>query len=94
MAWQHAGLDKFADLDKTRTGIYLGGGEGPFDFDNFATAAVGCLGRRPRATSTCRKWAELAYQQLDADRELEQEPTWPSGHIAGQFGLEGPASTR
>src|SRR5512137_2768952 len=32
MAWQHAGLDKFAGLDKTRTGVYLGCGEGPFDF--------------------------------------------------------------
>jgi 3-oxoacyl-[acyl-carrier-protein] synthase II len=89
LAWEHAGLDKFAGLDKTRTGVYLGCGEGPFDFDHFIVTvmeawdpAIGNL--------AIPKWTEIAYEQFESSRELEQEPNMASGHIAQLFGLEGP----
>ena len=40
IAWDSSGFEKAAKLDKTRIGVYLGGGEGPMDFDNFTAAAV------------------------------------------------------
>ena len=39
LAWADSKLDGVTTLDKTLGGVYLGGGEGPMDFDNFATAA-------------------------------------------------------
>lgn len=89
MAWQHAGLDKFAALDKTRTGVYLGCGEGPFDFDHFTTVAMGSWDVA-RNDLDMAKWTQIAYEQFEPTRELEQEPNMASGHIAALFGLEGP----
>jgi 3-oxoacyl-[acyl-carrier-protein] synthase II len=89
MAWQHAGLDKFAGLDKTRTGVYLGCGEGPFDFDHFTTVALGSWDVAKNDLDMA-KWTQIAYQQFEPTRELEQEPNMASGHIAALFGLEGP----
>src|SRR5262245_47889091 len=40
-AWADAGLDKATNLDRSSIGIYLGGGEGPIDFENFTAAAIG-----------------------------------------------------
>ncbi len=88
-AWQHAGLDRFAGLDKTRTGVYLGCGEGPFDFDHFVTIALGSWDAS-KADLDMAKWTEIAYKEFDSTRELEQEPNMASGHIAALFGLEGP----
>lgn len=94
IAWSNAGLDQCATLDPTRVGIYLGGGEGPIDFDNFAAAAV--QGWDPTANGgrgdlNAVKWAELAAQRLDATREFEQDPNMAAGHIACQFNAQGPA---
>jgi 3-oxoacyl-[acyl-carrier-protein] synthase II len=93
MAWTSAGLDKSAGLDPTRTGIYLGGGEGPIDFFNFAEAAVKGWDRAAnngRGDLDARKWAEVAEQRLDATREFEQDPNMAAGHIACQFNVQGP----
>ena len=89
MAWQHAGLDKVADLDKTRTGVYLGCGEGPFDFDHFVLTAIGAWDTA-RNDLDMAKWTEIAYREFQPASELEQEPNMASGHIAALFGLEGP----
>lgn len=89
MAWMHAGLDGFAALDKTRTGVYLGAGEGPFDFDHFIKTALGAWDPE-KAELNIPKWTDIAYQQFECTRELEQEPNMAAGHIASLFGLEGP----
>lgn len=93
IAWKSAGLDQCSNLDPTRTGIYLGGGEGPIDFFNFAEAAVKAWNREANNgkgdLDSC-KWAEVAAQRLDAVRELEQDPNMAAGHIACQFNAQGP----
>lgn len=93
MAWKNAGLTATNGLDRTRVGIYLGGGEGPIDFYNFAEAAVrgwDPAGGGGRGDLDAAKWAEVAYQKLDALRELEQDPNMAAGHIACLFGVQGP----
>ncbi len=93
MAWASAGLDKFTGLDPTRTGVYLGGGEGPIDFFNFVEAAVkgwDSAANNGRGDLNACKWAEVAEQRLDAVREFEQDPNMAAGHIACQFNAQGP----
>jgi len=91
MAWNSAGLDQALALDPTRVGIYLGGGEGPIDFEPFVAAAVGGWrsGEAGAALDTVR-WAELALNGLDATREFEQDPNMAAGHLAVQFNAAGP----
>jgi len=93
IAWNHARLDETPSLDRTRVGIYLGGGEGPIDFDNFAAAAV--AGWDPEANGgrgdlDARKWVDVAKQRLTAVREFEQDPNMAAGHIACLFKTQGP----
>ncbi len=91
-AWGKAGLSGFAALDRTRVGIYLGGGEGPIDFSPFAAAALaGCHADtgEPTPLDTVR-WAQTAMEGLDATNELEQDPNMAAGHLAVQFNVQGP----
>ncbi|MCK6456745.1 MAG: beta-ketoacyl-[acyl-carrier-protein] synthase family protein [Phycisphaerae bacterium] len=89
LAWDSAALGKTNGLDRTRVGIYLGGGEGPLDFENFAAAAVnGWVYEQD--TLDAQRWAEVAYERLDRVRELEQDPNMAAAHIAQLFGVEGP----
>ena len=93
IAWDHAGMPASKDLDPTRVGIYLGGGEGPIDFDNFVDAAVEgweAEANDGKGDLDARKWAEVASVRLDAVRELEQDPNMAAGHIACQFNAQGP----
>lgn len=89
LAWTYAGLDKYTALDKTRMGVYLGAGEGPFDFDHFVLTAIGAWDIAKNELDI-GKWTDIAYQQFESTRELEQEPNMAAGHIASLFGLEGP----
>ncbi len=86
-AWEHAGIA--AAIDKTRVGVYLGGGEGPMDFDNFAAAAVEGWNYADNDLDT-RRWADVAYKRLEKICEAEQDPNMAAGHIAAMFGVEGP----
>lgn len=93
IAWENAGLVGCDALDPNRVGVYLGGGEGPIDFDNFVAAAV--RGWDPAANGgrgdlDTRVWAEVAASRLDATRELEQDPNMAVGHIACHFNAQGP----
>jgi 3-oxoacyl-[acyl-carrier-protein] synthase II len=90
IAWNSAGLDAFADLDKTHAGIYLGGGEGPLDFDNFAKAAIEGWDYEKNDLDT-QRWAEVAATCLKDVTEAEQDPNMAAGHISNLFGLEGPS---
>ena len=92
MAWRDAALPACTTLDPTRVGVYLGGGEGPLDFQPFAAAALaGCRNEQGETTplDTVR-WAETALRRLTAVNELEQDPNMAGGHIAVQFNAQGP----
>ncbi|MCG8406039.1 MAG: beta-ketoacyl-[acyl-carrier-protein] synthase family protein [Phycisphaerales bacterium] len=89
LAWTDSNLEGAADLDKTRVGVYLGGGEGPMDFDNFTAAAVEGWNYEDNDLDATR-WADVASTQLQMTTEAEQDPNMAAGHIAQLFGVEGP----
>ncbi len=89
MAWDSAGLDRAGGIDPTRVGIYLGGGEGPIDFDNFVAAALAGMSGGVRDLDA-KRWAEVASERLDAVREFEQDPNMAAGHMACLFNVQGP----
>jgi 3-oxoacyl-[acyl-carrier-protein] synthase II len=92
-AWKQAGLANAAHLDRTRVGIYLGGGEGPIDFEPFSEAAVaGCRNEQgePTPLNTVR-WAQTALGRLTPSHEMEQEPNMAAGHMAVHFQVQGPS---
>ena len=88
-AWRQAGLDGDDGLDCSEVGIYMGAGEGPLDFDNFAAAAVRGWDYQADALDTV-KWAEVAYEVLSATTEFEQDPNMAVGHLASLFDARGP----
>jgi 3-oxoacyl-[acyl-carrier-protein] synthase II len=98
-AWRQAGLPIPLPADPKnagqpvpspdRVGIYLGAGEGPIDFDNFIAAAVKGWNAGDKKMDW-RRWAEVAFQQMDSARELEQEPNMPGVHLAQLFRVRGP----
>ncbi len=87
-AWEYAGFDSTPPKDMTRVGIYLGGGEGPLDFTNFAAAAV--CGWKDGDLDTV-EWARVAQERFDGMRELEQEPNLAASHIAVLLKAQGPS---
>ncbi len=92
-AWEQAGLANWTSLIPARVGVYLGGGEGPVDFANFAEAAV--TGWESGASKGLGKldaaaWGEVAMRKLNRDLEFEQDPNLAAGHIAVQFNAAGP----
>src|SRR3984957_151117 len=88
-AWKAAGLES-AKLDLDRVGIYLGSGEGSLDFEAYTGAALAAW-RTEAAGLDTGKWAEVAFERMNAVRELEQEPNMPLSHIALLTGARGPA---
>lgn len=89
MAWADAALNGAGGVDAEMVGVYLGGGEGPIDFDNFAAAAVAGWNAEKRELDAVR-WAEVAGQRLTAVREFEQDPNCAAGHLACRFNAQGP----
>ncbi|MBU0641409.1 MAG: beta-ketoacyl-[acyl-carrier-protein] synthase II [Planctomycetes bacterium] len=89
MAWKDAGLNGVPDVCPEMVGVYLGGGEGPIDFDNFVAAAIAGWDPETRDLNAVR-WAEVACQRLDAVKEFEQDPNCAAGHIACRFNAQGP----
>ncbi|MCH7700334.1 MAG: beta-ketoacyl-[acyl-carrier-protein] synthase family protein [Planctomycetes bacterium] len=91
-AWESAGLSSVDDLDSARVGVYLGGGEGPLDFDSFSQAAVkGWVKDSPDGPHLdVSLWAEVARRTLDPTTEFEQEPNLAAGHLAVHFQAGGP----
>ncbi|MGA3065572.1 MAG: beta-ketoacyl-[acyl-carrier-protein] synthase family protein [Tepidisphaeraceae bacterium] len=88
-AWKAAGLDA-GKLDLDRVGIYLGSGEGSLDFEAYSSAILS--GWSPAtAELSAVKWAEVAFERMNAVRELEQEPNMPLSHLALLTGARGPA---
>ena len=89
LAWRHAGLNGSPDVDPEKVGVYLGSGEGPIDFENFAAAALAGWNAETRELDAVR-WAETAYERLAAVKEFEQDPNCAAGHIACRFNAQGP----
>ncbi len=90
LAYDDSGIAQDNGFDRTRIGVYLGGGEGPMDFDNFTEAAVqGMLAGDRKDLDTVR-WAQVAYECLSSVRELEQDPNMAAAHIAKLFQAAGP----
>jgi len=87
-AWRQSGLGDCTNLDRARLGIYLGSGEGSFDFDNFTSVLVDSW-RDGRVDTAV--WAELAFQRMDLYREVEQESNMVLAHLASEFDVLGPA---
>jgi 3-oxoacyl-[acyl-carrier-protein] synthase II len=97
-AWKAAGLPPLSPqssvlspaLDLDRVGIYLGSGEGSLDFDCF-TATCLAAWNPETGTTDMVKWAQLAMENMNVTRELEQEPNMPLSHLALLTGARGPA---
>jgi len=93
LAWDHSRLSECPNLDPTRVGIYLGGGEGPIDFFNFVEAAVtgwDTEANNGRGDLDAVKWVQTATKVLGRVREFEQDPNMAAGHIACLFNAQGP----
>lgn len=92
-AWNQSSLANWTTLNPADVGIYLGGGEGPVDFFNFAAAAVkGWQSGQVKGFNTLdgAAWGEVAMKQLDAVCEMEQDPNMAASHLAVQFNAAGP----
>ncbi|MFI4876553.1 MAG: beta-ketoacyl-[acyl-carrier-protein] synthase family protein [Blastopirellula sp. JB062] len=77
-----------ASIDPTRMGVYLGCGEGDQDFFAFTsmvTAAMSGEGDFDKAA-----FIRKGLETLNPRRELEQEPSMPSAHLAALFNAQGP----
>jgi 3-oxoacyl-[acyl-carrier-protein] synthase II len=92
VAWENAGFDALSAPDPTRVGIYLGGGEGPLDFEPFARAALaGCVNEQGAVGPLdSARWARAAVELLHPVNELEQDPNLAGGHLAVHFNAQGP----
>ncbi|MBT3277913.1 MAG: beta-ketoacyl-[acyl-carrier-protein] synthase family protein [Phycisphaerales bacterium] len=89
-AWQQSGLAQFDELDKTRTGVYLGSGEGSLDFENYIGCLVDAFNTEERSLDT-DVWPVLAEERMDLHREVEQESNMVVSHLASMLGVTGPA---
>ena len=86
MALRDSGVD-WDRIDRTRTGVYLGAGEGQHDFENFMVS-LGSAYTDEHVDLAC--FCQTAMRNLHPQRELEQEPHMPAGHVAALFGAQGP----
>jgi 3-oxoacyl-[acyl-carrier-protein] synthase II len=75
-------------LNRQRLGVYLGAGEGNQDFENFLSMmAAGLL---PSGEFDLAAFMQRGLSVLDAQKELEQEPSMPAAHLARLFDAQGP----
>jgi len=87
-AFKHAGLDS-SSIDPTRTGVYLGAGEGVLDYEPYMAANVAAWDSETRSFSP-KTWAKAAYEGMTPAPELEQEPQLTALHLAKRFNAQGP----
>lgn len=88
-AWTQAGLEE-GSINLRRAGVYLGGGEGVLDFEQYVGANIAGYDPATRRSGGAA-WYKAAAATLSATREIEQEPNMPIAHLAREFGLRGPA---
>lgn len=88
MALENSGLD-LDTIDRSRAGVYLGSGEGEFDFFGF-TECILAAWREDHVD--LNDFFTESLNILHPIRELEHESNRPSAHIASHFGFYGPNS--
>jgi 3-oxoacyl-[acyl-carrier-protein] synthase II len=74
-------------IDPTQFGVYLGAGEGQQDFTIFMNMISQA---RRNGELDLERFTRSGLEQLDPQRELEQEPNMPAGHLATLFNAQGP----
>jgi 3-oxoacyl-[acyl-carrier-protein] synthase II len=94
-ACRQAGIDietaEPADgIDRTRMGVYLGAGEGAMDHETFFACIFAGWDPR-RQMMVWEPCTRLAFAQMTASYELEQEPNMAAGHVALLAGARGPS---
>lgn len=87
-AWKMAGFDTTPPNLK-RVGIYLGAGEGVLDYPPYMAANIAGWNHDTRKLNP-ENWATKAYEGMQPEAEVEQEPQLSSTHIATEFGTMGP----
>jgi 3-oxoacyl-[acyl-carrier-protein] synthase II len=94
-ACKQAGIEIDTDspadgIDRRKMGIYLGAGEGSVDNVNFFDAVANGWDD-DKNEMDWGKWADVAFANMDASYELEQEPQMTGGHLALLTGARGPS---
>ena len=74
-------------LDPSRFGVYLGAGEGAQDFNLFMGIIAGS---QKDGEFDLEHFTRQSLARMNPDREVEQEPNMPAGHLAGLFDAQGP----
>ncbi len=88
MALENAGID-LESINRRRMGVYLGSGEGEFDFDGFVRDIMESWdGDRV----DINKFLQVGMNVLNPIREFEHDSNRPSVHISNSFGVYGPNS--
>jgi len=75
-------------IDRTRMGIYLGAGEGSVDNDAFFDAIAKAWDSASQ-TMDWTKWTDVSLAKMTPQREMEQEPNLPAGHLSVLTGARG-----
>jgi 3-oxoacyl-[acyl-carrier-protein] synthase II len=86
MALENAGLLNTDVFDRKRAGIYLGSGEGEFDFDGFVKLIMASWGEDEIDAD---KFFNEGMKILNPMRELEHDSNRPAAHLASIFGFFG-----
>lgn len=73
-----------------RAGMYLGSGEGPHDFTDYAAMQMAGWDGEARTIDSAA-WAATAARRMHPRHEHEQEPNMALSHLAHAFGFRGPA---
>ena len=74
-------------LDPGRFGVYLGAGEGQQDFLLVMNMIASS---QKNGEVDLEAFTKAGLQKLNAQREMEQEPNMPAGHLASLFDAQGP----
>jgi 3-oxoacyl-[acyl-carrier-protein] synthase II len=86
MALKDSGVDA-GRMDCDRIGVYLGAGEGQHDFENFMYILAKAY--HDDAVHVA-EFSQGGMCHLHPQREWEQEPNMPAGHVAALVGARGP----
>ncbi len=88
LAIDNSGLD-LEKINHRRAGVYLGSGEGEFDFFGFTDCILDSWDENQ---VDLHEFFKAGQKYLNAFRELEHDSNRPAAHIASQFGFYGPNS--
>jgi 3-oxoacyl-[acyl-carrier-protein] synthase II len=73
--------------ERDRIGVYTGAGEGDPHFESYMRMIAQSL---RDGVCDLEQFTKCGLETLDAFEEMEQEPHMVSGHLASEFGFQGP----